>query len=105
MSGSTLDARIGDKGRKAEELSSAVLLDVSHHVADGLQFLRFLVRDFDGEFLLKRHDQFHSIQGVGTKVLDEFGIQHDLLGIHAELVDDDIFDFLFDGFFGHKIFR
>src|SRR5688572_19739940 len=48
-----------------------VRVDVVDGVPDGLDVLRFLVRDLDLELLLHRHHQLHDVQAVGAKVLDE----------------------------------
>lgn len=76
-----------------------VFLDVFDDVADALEFFGFLIGDFDGEFLLKGHDEFHGVEGVGTEVFDEAGSENNLFGVHSELVDNDVADFFFDGFF------
>jgi hypothetical protein len=90
--GETLEMRRAESG-------GSVFLDVFDNVSYALEFLGFLIRDFDGELFLKGHDEFHGIQGVGTEVFDEAGTKDDLLSIDAKLIDDDVTDFFFDGFF------
>ena len=48
-------------------------LDVFHDVADGLQFLGVLIRNFHRKFLFKSHYQLDDIEGVRAQVFDERG--------------------------------
>ena len=83
----------------ALRLGAGVFFDVFHDVSDALEFFGFFIGHFDGEFFFKGHDEFDGVEGVGTEVFNEAGGEDDLLGIHAELIDDDVTDFFFDGFF------
>ena len=38
-----------------------------------------------------------STEGVGGEVVDEGGFRNHLSGVHAKLINDDVFDFLFEG--------
>ena len=38
--------------------------DVIGDIADGLQFLCVLIRDFDGKFFFKGHDQLDGVEGI-----------------------------------------
>lgn len=76
-----------------------VFFDVFDHVTHALELFCFFIRHFDGEFFFKGHHEFNGIEGVGSEVFDETGTKDDLLGIHAELIDDDVTDFFFDCFF------
>ena len=67
-----------------------------------MEFFGFFVGDFDGEFFFESHDEFDGVEGVGAEVFDEAGGEDDLLGVDAQLVDDDVTDFIIDGFFRHK---
>jgi hypothetical protein len=89
--------------RAADKLALAVFFDVSDDVFDALELFSFFIRHFDGELFFERHDEFDGVERVCAQVFDELGIRHDLFSIHAELIDNDIFNFFFDGFFGHKI--
>ena len=53
-------------------LLGALVLDVLNDIADGLEFLGFLVGNFHVELFLERHDELDGIEGVGTQILDEF---------------------------------
>ena len=53
------------------------------------------------KFLFQRHDQFHGVERVSPKVLNEFGLRSYLVRIHAQLLDGDVFDSLFDSFLSH----
>src|SRR5207248_11747397 len=78
------------------------LFDVIDDVAHGLQFLRVLVRHFDGKFFFESHHQFHDVERISSEIFDERRLRRDLLRIHAELLDDDVFDFFLDRFVSHK---
>jgi hypothetical protein len=80
-----------------------LLFDVFDDITHALEFLGVFVGNFDSEFFLEGHDEFDSIQRIGAEVFNERCRSGDLFGIHAKLVDNDIFDFFFDGFFGHEI--
>jgi hypothetical protein len=83
----------------AKLLSKLLLLrvfDVFDDVAHALQFLSFFVGDFLAEFFFEGHDKFDGVQGVGPQVLDELRLGRHLIRIDAELLDNDVFNFLFD---------
>jgi len=88
---------------KTERLLTGFFFDVFDHIADGLKFLGVLIGNFHRKFFLEGHDEFNSVKRVGSEVLDEGGCGCDLFGVHSELLDNDIFDFFFDGFFRHVI--
>lgn len=52
----------------------------------------FFFRDFSVEFLFNSHDQFDSVERVGSKVIDERGRRNNLVSIHTELLDNDGLD-------------
>src|SRR5688572_3665011 len=86
-----------------------LLVQVIHGVADGAQLLRILVGNVDVELLLEGHDQLDGVQTVRAEVLHEARLAGQLLALHAQLLDDDVLDLLFDvahvvldwGFQGH----
>jgi len=83
-------------------LRSALLgLDEFDHVANGGELFGFFVGHFDFELFLKGHHQLDGVERIGSEILDELRLGVDLIGVHAELIDDDIFDAFFDGFVGH----
>ena len=90
---------LGKTFRGGRRLGAGVFFDVFHDVSDALEFFGFFIGHFDGEFFFKGHDELDGVEGVGPEVFDEAGCEDDLLGIHAELIDDDVTDFFFDGFF------
>jgi hypothetical protein len=59
------------------------------------------LRDLGVEFLLDGHDQFNGVKGVSTKVIDEGGTGDNLVGINAQLLNNDIFDLSLQ--FGEKL--
>ena len=78
------------------------LFDILDHVSDCLQLFGVFVRDFDRKFFFKCHHQFDDIQRVRAQILNERGLWRNLLGVNAQLLDNDVFNFLFDLFFRHK---
>ncbi len=89
-------------GNEGRQLLRGFFLDVFDHVSDALELLSILVGNFDSEFFFESHDELDGIERVGTEVFDEGCAGGDLLGCDAELLDNDFFDFFFDGFFGHN---
>src|SRR5215207_7567054 len=73
-----------------------LLVQVIHRVADRAQLLRVLVGDVDVELLLEGHDQLDGVQTVRAEVLHEARLAGQLLALHAQLLDDDVLDLLFD---------
>src|SRR5690606_27849594 len=63
--------------------------DVVDGVADGLDVLGLLVGDLDLELLLHRHHQLDDVEAVGAEILDERGLELDLVLADAELLRDD----------------
>ncbi len=92
--------RVG--ARVSELLLRLFVFDVFVYVADGLELLSVLVRHFDVELLLEGHDEFDEIERISAEILDERRLWRDLLGVHAELLDDDVLDLLFNRFVAHK---
>src|ERR1700722_10864523 len=88
----------------------AALFDVFDHVADGLQLLRILVGDLRAKFLFKRHDQFDRVQRVSSQIFNELRLGRHLVGIDAELFDNNVLHSVCYGFLCHwlllfQIFR
>src|SRR6266516_7748470 len=79
------------------------VLDVFDDVADRLQFLRVFVWHFYPKLFFKGHHELDDIERVCTQSLNERLLRCDLFRVHAELLDDDILDLLFDRFVRHKI--
>lgn len=51
-------------------LLSALAIDVSDDVADGLEFFGIFVWDFDSEFFFEGHDELDGIEGIGTEIFN-----------------------------------
>ena len=66
-----------------------------------VELFGILVGNLDSEFLFESHDELDGVERISSEVLDEGGIDGDLFSGHAELLDDDVADFFFDGFFRH----
>src|SRR5918912_836673 len=78
--------------------SSSLLVrgDVVDRLANGLDFLRVLVRDLDPELILQLHDQLDQVERVGVEILLEGGLLVDLALLDAELLGQDVLDPLED---------
>ena len=82
----------------------------NHHVPPGANLLLGLGQTGRGDIRRQRHEFVAEVDPAGDaadqrhdEVLDERGVGGDLLGVNAKLLDNDIFDFFFDGFFRHGI--
>src|SRR5216117_2528732 len=73
-----------------------LVVEIAHRGADGAEFLRLLVRDVDVEFLLEGHDQLDRVETVRAQVFHEARVGRELVALHAQLFDDDVFDLLFE---------
>src|SRR4051794_23167361 len=81
------------------------VFDVLDYITNALQLLGLFVRNFMAKLFFQRHDQFHGIERISTQILDELGVGRDLVGVNAELLDDDVLDSLFYGFLSHDLLR
>src|SRR4051794_23232344 len=70
--------------------SALVLIDIFDRVADGRDLFRGIVRNLDAELFLEGHDQLDDVQAVRTEVIDEARVLGDLVGLDAEMFDDDL---------------
>ena len=80
---------IGPRARSKAE-SALVLVDILDRVRDGANLLGGVVGDFHAELFLEGHHQFDDIKAVGTKIIDEAGVFSDLLGLDAQVLDDNL---------------
>ncbi|OLB68405.1 MAG: hypothetical protein AUI09_00525 [Gemmatimonadetes bacterium 13_2_20CM_2_66_5] len=71
-------------------------MEIGHRRPDGAELLRLFVRDVDVEFLLERHDQLDGIEAVGAEIFHETRVVRELIAFDTELLDDDVFDLLFE---------
>src|SRR5205085_5071350 len=71
-----------------------LVVEILDRIADGPELLGILVGNVDVELLLKLHDQLHDVEAVRTEVLDEARVIGKLLALDAELLLDDVADFL-----------
>jgi hypothetical protein len=63
-----------------------VLLDIPDRLAHRPHLLRLLVRNIEAELLLEGHHEFHGVEGVRPEILDERGLQRNLLCLDARLI-------------------
>jgi hypothetical protein len=67
-----------------------MLVRVVDRVLNLLQFFRLGIRNLHLEFVLKLHDEFDIVEGVGVEVFVELGLQRHLRFRHVELFSDDV---------------
>ena len=78
------------------------LVDVLDSVADFADLFSLVVGDLHTELLFERHDQLDRVEGVSAEIVQKRGGRRNLLFVDVELIDDDLFDALFDSFLvGH----
>src|SRR5436190_10134298 len=73
-----------------------LVVQIAHRGPDGAQLLRLFVRDVDVEYLLERHDELDRVEAVGPQVFHEARVIGELVALDAQLLDDDVFDLLFE---------
>src|SRR5205807_1695726 len=78
-----------------------VLVYVVVRVADALNLLGVLVRDFDAELLLEAHHKLDRVERVRAEVVNEARVRRDLVLVNAQLVNDDLLHFCFNLRIGH----
>src|SRR5947209_11379187 len=78
-----------------------MLVYVVVRVADALNLLCVLVRDFDTELLLKTHHKLYGVERVRAEVVNEARVRRDLVLVNAQLVNDDLLHFCFNLRIGH----
>src|SRR5690606_23701636 len=71
--------------------SGSVLFEKLDRVADGQDRFRRIVGDFAAELFLEGHDQLDGIQAVRAQIVDEARLVVDLLGVDAQVLDDNLF--------------
>src|SRR3546814_18358127 len=64
--------------------------DLGARVLDGRDLLGSIVGDFDAEFFLERHHQLDDVEAVSAEIVDEARVLGALVGLDAELLDDDL---------------
>ena len=73
-----------------------MLLEELDGVADRLDLLGGIVGDLAAELLLERHHQLDGVEAVGAQIVDEAGVVGDLVGFHAQMLDNDLLHALCD---------
>src|SRR3954447_5502797 len=76
--------------RPAAPPLGCVLLEEADGVTDRHDGLGCVVRNFDVEFFLERHDELDGVETVRTKVINEVGVVLNLLGLDAQMFDNDL---------------
>src|SRR5574337_25450 len=72
-------------------------LDVIDRLLHGGDLLRILVGNLGLELFFERHHQFHRVQRIRAQIIHERSVRRDFIFLHAQLLDDDFLDALFDG--------
>jgi hypothetical protein len=69
-----------------------VLFEELDRIADGQNGFGRIVGDFASKFLFEGHDEFDRVEAIGAEIIDEAGVIRHLLGLYAEMLNDDLFD-------------
>src|SRR6187455_1759317 len=77
-------------------LRLAAIRDVADCLAHSGDLLGVLVRDLDLELFFERHHQLDRIERIGTEVIDERSVIHNLLSLDAQLFGDNRLHLLFN---------
>src|SRR5690606_34574335 len=88
--------RIGHGHAPPAGLRLDVRLDGIDRLLDRSDLFGFLVRDLALELFLERHHQLDGVERIGTQVVDERSVVGDLVFLHAQLLNHDLLDALFD---------
>src|SRR5262245_54210790 len=75
---------------------AGVLLEELDGVADGQDVLGRVIGDLAAELLLEGHHELDRVQTVGAQVVDEAGVLGDLVGLHAQMLHDNLLHALSD---------
>jgi hypothetical protein len=89
------DVEFGPRGRNVvmeEPLALCVFLEKFDGIADGEDRLGGIVGNFAPEFFLECHHEFDGVEAVGAEIVDEACRLGHLLGLDAEVFNDDLFD-------------
>ena len=63
-------------------------------VLDGGNGGGFFFWDFSVEFFFDGHDQFNSVKGISTKIINEGGFWDNLIGINTKLLNNDVLNLI-----------
>src|ERR1051325_4258576 len=80
-----------------------VLVDIVISVPHTLNLLSILVGNLNAKLFFKTHHEFDRVQRVGAEVVDKSRIRRDLVLIHTQLVDDNLFYLVLDLLIGHRV--
>ena len=58
--------------------------------------LGLIVGNLDAEFLLERHDQLNRVERIRAQIVDEIRVFDDLIGVDAEMLDNNLLHALSD---------
>src|SRR6185295_15699020 len=87
----------------ADATSLRMFLDVIDRVANALNLLGVLVRDFDGEFFFESHNQLDRVERVGAEIIDEPRVCGHFALVDSEFIDDYLFYPFLNGTFSHFV--
>jgi hypothetical protein len=71
-----------------------VLFKKFDRVADGQNGLGGVIGNFTMEFFLEGHHELDGVEAVGTEVVDETRLFRNLVGLHAQVLHDDLLNSL-----------
>jgi hypothetical protein len=69
-----------------------MFIDIFNGVGNGADLLGGVIGYFYAKLLLEGHNQFNDVEAVRTKIVNEAGVFSDLIGLNAQMLNDDFFD-------------
>ncbi|ACO00274.1 acyl carrier protein [Brucella melitensis ATCC 23457] len=83
-----------DKPQPLRQRSGRSLIDELHSITDRKDRFGSVVRNFNAEFFFKGHDQLDGVEAVCAEVINEACAFRDLVGIYAQMFNNDFLDAL-----------
>src|SRR5271170_269544 len=68
-----------------------VFFEELDRIAYGQNGLGGVVGNLATKFFLESHDQLDRVEAIGAEIVDETGVLRNLVGLDAEMLDDDLF--------------
>src|SRR6056297_456683 len=84
--------RAVSRPRVANPSARRLLGNELHGIAEGLDALGSVVRDFDPELFLEGHHELHRVETVGTEVVDEARRLADLVFLDVQMLNNNLLD-------------
>src|ERR1700733_7405585 len=76
--------------KQAPPSALCVLFKGFYGIADGQNGLGGIVGNLAAKFLFEGHDELDRVETVGAEIVDETGVLRHLVGLDAEMLNDDL---------------